>query len=289
MIRASVVVPHYEDPDRLRRCLEGLARAPEAALAKVEVVVVDNASACDLSWIAREFPFARLVIENERGAAAARNRGIRETKAARIAFLDCDCVPADDWLLRVLDVTLAPQGEIVGGEVLTFDETPPPRSGPQAFETVFAFDQKDYVERKGFSVTANMVTSRALFDRVGDLRAGVSEDVEWCRRAVAQGARISYDPRLSVRHPTRRDWPSLQKKWMRMTRETFGIEGDNRAAWFRKAALMPLSAVYHAPRILFSPRLTGLRERVSGVATLFRIRMARAWWMVQLACGRRLG
>lgn len=286
MTQASVVIPHFEDAERLRRCLGGFSRMPGGVLAQAEVVVVDNASRVDLGWVEREFPFARLVVEPNRGAAVARNRGVRETAAPRIAFLDCDCVPRGDWLARVLALPLAPGGEVVGGEITTFDETPPPRSGPEAFETVFAFNQRDYVERKGFSVTANLVTSRALFERVGDFVDGVSEDVDWCRRAVAAGARMTFDPALSVSHPTRQDWPALRKKWLRTTREGHGIDGGRRAAWFLKAALMPVSAFYHAPRILFSRKLAGPGERAAGVLTLFRIRLARAWWMLLLGLGR---
>ncbi len=41
-------------------------------------------------------------------------------------------------------------GTLTGGRVYIFDETPPPRSGAEAFERVFAFRQRDYIERKGF-------------------------------------------------------------------------------------------------------------------------------------------
>ena len=286
MTRASIVIPHFEDVERLRRCLDSLAEIPSGTLGEAEIVVVDNDSPSDLGWVERDFPFARLVVETTRGAAAARNRGVRETGAPRIAFLDCDCVPRRDWLRRVIDLPLAPEGEVVGGAISTFDETPPPRSGAEAFEAVFAFNQKGYVEQKGFSVTANLVTSRELFERVGELRDAVSEDVDWCRRATSGGARLTYDADLSVSHPTRRDWPALRKKWLRTTREAHGIYGDNRLSWLMKALLMPASAVAHVPRVLSSDRIDGAGERFRAVLTLFRLRLARMWWMLLLMLGR---
>lgn len=288
MTQASVIIPHFEDLERLRRCLDALAGMPAEDRAEVEFVVVDNASSSDLGWVERDFPFARLVIETTRGAAAARNRGVRETRAPRIAFLDSDCVPRGDWLRRVIDLSLAPTGEVVGGAVATFDETPPPRSGAEAFETVFAFKQKDYVEQKGFSVTANLVTSRALFEQVGELRDAVSEDVDWCHRATASGATLTYDAELSVSHPTRRDWPALRKKWLRTTREAHGIYGGAKLSWLVKALAMPVSAVAHAPRVLSSDRLDGWGERLRAMGTLFRLRFARMWWMVLLMLGREV-
>lgn len=282
MKRASVVIPHYNDAERLRRCLGALSEMPE--LEAVEVVVVDNVSPVDLGWMA-EFPFARLVVEPQRGAASARNRGVQETSAERIAFLDSDCVPRLDWLARVLDMPLGAT-DIVGGEITTFDETPAPRSGAEAFETVFAFNQRRYIEDKGFTVTANLVTTRDLFLRVGDLRDDVSEDVEWCHRAAAQGARVTYDPALSVSHPTRQDWPGLRKKWLRTTTEAYGTGKSHKARWLAKAAAMPVSAVAHCARALNSPKLHGVGERMRAITTLFRLRFARSWWMLCLVLGK---
>jgi GT2 family glycosyltransferase len=282
----SVVIPHFEDAGRLRRCLDALAEMPADDLDAAEVVVVDNASQVDLSWVGQNYPFASLVVEQARGAAAARNRGVAETSAPRIAFLDCDCVPEAGWLRCVLDLQFGPAGDVVGGRISTFDETPPPRSGSEAFETVFAFNQKSYVEKKGFSVTANLVTSRDLFDRVGEFRGGLSEDVDWCRRALAAGGRLRYDPKLAVAHPTRSDWPALRRKWVRTTSEAYGTEGaSRRAIWLLKALAMPVSAIAHTTRILRSPLLDGAGERLRGVFTLFRIRFARMWWMILLAAG----
>ncbi len=268
----------------MRLCLEGVRAAGAAANEAVEVVVVDNASPLDLSWVEREFPFARLIIEDKKGAAHARNRGIAETGAARLILLDSDCVPDTDWLDVALGLPLS-DTDVIGGEVRTFDETPPPRSGAEAFETVFAFAQRDYIERKRFSVTANLITSRSLFEAVGDLRDGFSEDIDWCHRALAKGARLRYEPGLAVQHPTRQDWSALRKKWVRTTREAFVTEQDKRLMWVLRAFLMPVSAVVHAPRVLFSPRLSGAQERLRGLATLFRLRFARAGWMLKLASG----
>ncbi len=137
-------------------------------------------------------------------------------------------------------------------------------------------------------MTANLVTSREVFLRVGDFIDGLSEDVDWCRRAVALGSSLRFDPELAVRHPTRQDWPSLRKKWMRTTREGYGIDGARRAAWFLKAALMPVSALVHVPKVLMSKKLAGTRERLAGLGTLFRLRFARGWWMLLLGLGRQI-
>lgn len=271
----------------MRRCLEGLDRAGARGNQTIEVVVVDNASPLDLSWVETEFPYVRLLIEDKKGAAHARNRGIAETNAPRLILLDSDCVPDPNWLDVALGLPLDDK-DVIGGDVRTFDETPPPRSGAEAFETVFAFAQQDYIERKRFSVTANLITSRTLFKDVGDLRDGFSEDLDWCHRAVAKGARLRFEPTLAVQHPTRQDWSALRRKWIRTTREAYLTKQNKRISWVLRALLMPVSAVVHAPRILFSSKLSGSTERFAGLATLFRLRLVRTVWMLKLAVGAKI-
>ena len=102
----AVIVPHYEDVARLARCLDALS--PQIG-AEVEAVVVDNGSAAGLERVQRAHPGIRVVIEPSKGAAAARNRGVQETTAQALAFLDADCVPAPDWLERARAPPPAPE------------------------------------------------------------------------------------------------------------------------------------------------------------------------------------
>ena len=278
----AVIVPHYEDPVRLRTCLAALA--PQlAARPGTDCVVVDNASSCDLAPLAAEFPAIRWVTEPRKGAAAARNRGVAETTAPALLFLDSDCVPAHDWLATGL--ALAGSADVIGGRIDTFDETPPPRSGAEAFETVFAFRQRSYIEDKGFSVTANLLTSRAVFEDVGPLVVGLSEDMDWCFRATAKGYRLVYADALRVAHPTRATWPALVKKWRRTTDEMFHLHGTGpraRATWALRAGAVLASGPAHVPRLGRDGRLRGV-ERWRGAVALLRLRAVRAGWMLRQA------
>lgn len=288
-LRLAVIIPHYNDPMRLAKCLDALA--PQlAAQPQVEAVVVDNDSPCDLGAIRAAHPEIRMVTEPQKGAAAARNRGVRETTAPALAFLDSDCVPAEDWLATALRLAETPPGDVVGGRVDTFDETPPPRSGAEAFETVFAFHQRAYIEDKGFSVTANLLTTRAVFEDVGDLIVGLSEDMDWCFRATAKGYRLTYAAELRVSHPTRSDYPALLRKWRRTTDEMFHLHGTGaraRVTWGARALAVAGSSLVHLPRVLGSDRLRDRREKLAGAAMLIRLRLHRAAWMLaQTATGR---
>ncbi|SPH24102.1 Putative mycofactocin biosynthesis glycosyltransferase MftF [Defluviimonas aquaemixtae] len=281
-----VIIPHYNDAARLRRCLTALSQSDRDG---VEVVVVDNGSTETLNGLMADFPEVRFVHEEGRGAARARNRGVRESTAPSIFFLDADCVPAPDWLDAARRA--AGTADIIGGAIDVFDETPPPRSGAEAFETVFAFNYRDYVERKGFSVTANLVTSRAVFEDVGPFIHGLSEDAEWCFRARDKGYRLALDEGMRVAHPTRSDWPALVGKWRRITREMYELDRQShpgaggRARWGIRAVAMAFSGLAHLPKLMFSPKLSGIGERLRGAGMLIRLRLLRAWWMLRQAFG----
>lgn len=282
---AAVIIPHYNDAARLARCLDALvpqlAQAPGAA----EIVVVDNNSEPPLTpeFMAR-WPAVRLIVETGRGAALARNRGVAETTAPALFFLDADCLPAPDWLATAF--ALRDRAALVGGSVPVFDETPPPRSGAEAFEAVFAFDFRRYIEEKGFSGSGNLVTRRAVFEAIGGFRPGLSEDLDWCHRATAAGFDLTYAENLRAGHPSRQDWPALERKWRRLTEETWGLRGRGaaaRAGWALRALAMPLSVLAHLPKVMGSSRLASGLERRRAAATLARLRLRRCGWMLAQA------
>lgn len=276
---AAIIIPHYNDVARLESCLKALL--PQLG-SQIEMVVVDNASTDSLAPLRAAFPDVRIVTELRKGAAEARNRGVAETTAEKLFFLDCDCIPAPDWVSTAL--AIAPQADVIGGSVTVFDETAPPRTGAQAFEAVFAFDNRSYVEQKGFSVTANLLTRRSVFAETGPFVHGLSEDLDWCRRAVARGHHLIYVDALRVGHPSRGDWAELRHKWLRLTQEEFNVDGNSavsRLKWTCKALAMPISVLIHLPKIWRYPRVTTPQDRWRATQILVRLRLARMGWMLR--------
>ena len=283
---AAVIIPHYNDVARLLRCLETLTPQIDA---RCELIVVDNGSTDDLAPLHAAYPDLRVVTEARKGAAEARNRGVAETTAERLFFIDSDCVADPDWIATAFEVMES--GDLVGGHVFVFDETPAPRSGAEAFETVFAFDFRRYIEEKGFSGTGNLLTRRDVYEATGPFIAGLSEDLDWCRRATAKGYRLSYAEGLRVGHPSRQDWQALARKWRRLSEEGFGVNGKDpraRLVWAGKALLMPISILAHIPKVLRHPALRGPGERWAALGTLARLRLARMGWMLRQAVWGKL-
>jgi GT2 family glycosyltransferase len=278
MVKVSVIMPHYEDLDGLRKCLAALD-AQTYPRHDFEIVVGDNGSPSGPDNVADVIAGrARLVTIGERGAGPARNGAVAASSGEILAFTDSDCVPDPQWLSAGL--AALQHYDFVGGRVEVLVDDPARPTPAEAFERVFAFNFEDYILRKGFTGSGNMFVSRAMFDRVGGFRTGVSEDAEWSFRARDMGLRLGYAPDAVVGHPARRSWTELRAKGLRINSETYQLmlgQRHGRLKWLARSLAMPLSAVAHTPKVLRSPKLPSFSARLGALTMLYR---SRAWRLV---------
>lgn len=283
---ASVIIPHFNQTDLLRLCLDSLSRQT-LARHLYEIIVADNGTPGGVDHLSAQYPDVQFIVARERGAGPARNAGLAHASGAAIAFTDADCIVDPDWLRAGLDALLG--ADLVGGRVIVTvaDEERP--SPVEAFERVFAFRQEDYVARKGFAVTANLFVRRTAALAVGPFRNGISEDVDWCRRARALGFHLAFNDTAIVSHPARRDWSELIRKWDRIVSERWNGFGAvtpvRRLLWAGLALATALSSAPHLVNVLTSAKLRGLRQRASAAIVLARIRLWRALRMASLLRG----
>jgi GT2 family glycosyltransferase len=276
----SVVIPHYNDLDHLVHCIERLRRQT-LPRERFEVIVADNNSVCGVAAIERIADDVLVVPAPEQGAGPARNAGVAVARGSVLAFIDSDCFADKDWLRE--GVAELERFDYVGGQVVTMIGNPQDVTPSEAFEAVFAFDFKKYIEKDKFSGSGNLFVPKAIFDRVGGFRAGVSEDVDWCRRANAMGYRLGYAERAIVRHAARREWSELKRKWDRVMVETFLLAREQplwRLRWFGYAAVVAGSVLGHWIPVIRSPRLIGVRAKGCGLIGLIRNRFYRSFRMM---------
>lgn len=281
----SVIIPHLNDQERLVGCLE-LLRRQTYPHDRFEVIVVDNGSTRPLDSVLERFPEVIATSETERGCGTARNRGVAISRGDILAFTDADCLPEPTWLANAVRMFRDGAGpEIVGGEIIVFaaDESRP--TDVELYEKVFGFQQADYVLRKSFAAGANIVTRRAVFDRVGPFRNGkVPEDLEWGRRAGAAGCRLAFGGDAVVRHPARRNWEELRWKMDRTVFHNLNLMKERplfHLRWLTMVALLSVPPVDKLWEVARSPRLHGFSERVGAARTLFRLRYYRVLRMLR--------
>jgi len=100
----SVVIPTYNRKPILEKCLQALERQtfdPDL-VAGYEVVVVDDGSTDGtVDWLHRhadQFPHVRLLEQDHKGPAAARNLGVERATGDTIIFIDSDLVVLEGFL-----------------------------------------------------------------------------------------------------------------------------------------------------------------------------------------------
>ncbi len=285
----SVVIPHLNQPDSLELCLASLdCQALEPS--SFEVIVVDNGSASPpREVIARHR--ARLLAEPTPGPGPARNLGIRNAAADIVAFIDADCRAHPAWLRVALQqLNLAPKATVLGGDVRIWHESERSFTAVEAYESVFAYLFKRYIEQHGYSGTGNLVMRRADFDRVGPFAGiGLAEDIDWGRRARAAGLTFKYVPEMIVFHPPRRSIGELCIKWDRHLRHYINMARGTplwRLRWSLRALAILISPAADGFKVFTSDRVHGVPARLKALAVLVTIRSYRAWKMIVLLWSR---
>jgi GT2 family glycosyltransferase len=273
-----VVVPHFNDLSGLALCLADLERQTFSR-DRFEIIVADNASPQGAQAVADVIAGrARLVTVTERGAGPARNGGVAAATGEILAFTDSDCRPAPGWLAAGVEALA--RHDFVGGRVEVLVDDPAHMTPAEAFERVFAFNNQAYVNRKGFTGSGNLFCPRALFEAVGGFRVGMSEDVEWSRRARDAGYSLGYVGDAVVGHPARRTWRDLREKARKVNAETYGLylmKPAGKLKWLARSFALPPSAVVHIPKVLTSRALATPGQRGMALATLLRVRLWRFW------------
>jgi glycosyltransferase involved in cell wall biosynthesis len=275
----SIIIPHLNQPEALARCLESLV-AQQCSEGSLEIIVVDNGSRTSPACLAPRFPEIRWLSESEPGPGLARNCGVKAAMADRLLFIDADCRAHPHWVQAALAGLAAAGSKAVCGGDVRIDVTDPAKlSAIEAYESIFAYRQQQYIAREGFSGTGNLAMHRSVFDAVGPFGGiGIAEDRDWGQRALALGFVTHYVSDMIIYHPARRDFAELTEKWRRHIAHDlarYRSRGQSATGWHIRALLMIMSIVPHGLSVLVSPRLHGARSRVLAIATLARIRLFR--------------
>lgn len=182
----SVIIPTFNYGKFIGEALKSVF---EQTLQDFEIIVVDDGSTDNTKEIVQSYGSkVRYFHQAQQGPAAARNKGIRESRGEFVAFLDAD----DVWLPTKLEkqVNLFRRNSKLG-MVLTDN---------------FLFDEsgiyRDYVNKKGYLlegdvvanilinsgvVTPTVMVRREVFDRVGLFEENLyiaEDDNMWIRIAV---------------------------------------------------------------------------------------------------------
>jgi glycosyltransferase involved in cell wall biosynthesis len=282
----SVIIPHLNQPNGLEACL-GSLDFQTLERSAFEAIVVDNGSTSLPEAVIKRYPGTILLQELKPGPGLARNRGIEAASADILAFIDADCRAHPDWLRSALRaLQSSPERTILGGDVQIWRESKTVITALEAYESVFAYRFKLYIEQHGFSGTGNLVVRRSDFDTVGAFRGiEVAEDIDWGQRARVAGYTFYYVPEMIVFHPARQSLRELFVKWDRHIQHAVNTRGKNamwQARWVVRAFAILISPAVDWTKVIASDRIHGASARIEAIFVLVVLRAYRAYKMISL-------
>jgi glycosyltransferase involved in cell wall biosynthesis len=174
----SVVIPAFNGEDFIRDAIASVLGQSYEAL---EIIVIDDGSMDDTQSIIKSLDHdIRYYRQRNGGAAAARNRGIKEASSDLIAFLDVDDLwPENNLRVLVDEMNADPNVQVVHGH-------------SQLME--YRADSADYAyvgnpeEAFPYYIGAGLYR-RSVFETVGlfDGALRFAEDIDWYERARDKG------------------------------------------------------------------------------------------------------
>ncbi len=262
----SVIIPVYNDAQRLRGCLAAL-REQTYPVERYEVVVVDNASTEDLRPVVSAFPGYGFEREDRPGSYAARNQGIAASKGEILAFTDSDCLPEPGWIeAGVRALADRPGCGVVGGRIEMVARDPRRITPFDLHDLVWGMPQRVYVERFGLAATANLFAHRWVFDRIGPFDAAFKScgDCEWSFRREAAGIDLVYADEARICHPTRSTLGEFVRRRRRITGGFHQLAPILAGSYPNKAFEIPKTlrhSLHRIRRSLSHRRLSTLRSK----------------------------
>ncbi|WP_322744411.1 MULTISPECIES: glycosyltransferase [unclassified Coleofasciculus] len=238
----SVIIPVYNDAERLKLCLEALENQtyPKTGY---EVIVVDNASdeAADIKGVVAQFGQAIAAYESTPGSYAARNKGISLAKGEVIAFTDADCIPASDWIEKGVENLLKVSNcGLLAGNIEVFPKDINRPTLVELFEIANAFPQKQHLRDMKYGATANLLTFKSVIQEVGtfnqDLKSG--GDLDWGRRVYDHGYEQVYAEEVRIAHPARASFNQIYQKVVRLAGGHYDLLNRNLYHFFHPGTLL---------------------------------------------------
>ena len=268
----SVIIPTHNRVSRLPRALDSACGQEDLGRGfDLEIIVVDDASSDGTPEVIRRYPWVRyLRFPERRGAAAAYNAGLRDSRGEYIGFLDDD----DEWLPHKLRVQVPlldarpDVGVVYGQSLVRFGGKETLRPGTEEAPSGRVFLPMLLSNFCGHH--ACLLARRQAFDRAGPFDESLAsyEDYDMSLR-LAFRTRFLFAPGAV-------DVYNLSSDGLWLSRAANGDGADDACRVIEKALrMLPDSAAYAAVK-------RGARARIS-LATACRIRDPVQAWARALA------
>lgn len=211
----SVVVPTYNRPQQLAKCLSALCEL-DYPRDRLQIIIVDDGGREPLDAIVasfqkdaescRECGEIVLLRQANAGPAAARNAGAQRASGDYIAFTDDDCMPATDWLKQFATALQAHPDAMVGGRTLNALPNNVYSTASQALIDYLYeyYDEASEAAQGTFFASNNIAMARSNFLAIGgfdiSFPLAAAEDRNLCDCWQQAGYPMHYAPAVTIQH-----------------------------------------------------------------------------------------
>lgn len=195
----SVVIPAYNESQRIDQCLEAvLAQSPD------EVIVVDNNCTDDTIERAERHAGVRIVQEPQQGIGFARAAGFNAARGEIIARIDVDTIVGPGWVDAIRERFAAdPELAALAGDAGVREISP----GGAVWGTWYYRMFRYWHERSigvapmmyGFNCAFRASEWHAVRDEIDFDDAQIAEDVEVTIAFLKSGRRVEREPNMRVK------------------------------------------------------------------------------------------
>ena len=276
--RFSVIVPTFQRPDSLERCLAALAEQ-DIGRERFEVLVVDDGSAISPQAVVDRFHdrlALRLLRQANAGPASARNAGAAAARGELVVFTDDDCLPEPGWLSALTVAASRHPGCAIGGRV---DNSLADGLYSTSSQLLIDFLYGYYNRADGdarFFITSNLALPTASFRMLGGFDTSfplaAAEDRDLCDRWREQGRAMIYADDAVVRHAHALGFRSFCRQHFNYGRGAYHLHVARTRRGERPLRVEPIGNFY--VRLAWYPigRATGFRAvALSALAVLSQV------------------
>jgi rhamnosyltransferase len=269
--KVSIVIRAYNEAAHIEKLLVGI-RAQR--LAPHEIVLVDSGSTDDTVAIAERHDVRIVRIsKHDFTFGRALNYGCAAASGDILVFVSAHVYPTHDiWLEKLVapftsEKVVLSYGKQRGDTVNKFSEH---RIFAKWFPNNGAFPQRGY-----FCNNANCAVRKASWQNLpyNEALTGL-EDLDWAKRAQAEGGWIVYEPDAKIIHVHEETWPQVQNRYRREALALRQIDEHARFTAFDFVRLL-VTNVFADCRIAISER--ALRRELGSILR-FRFHQLLGTW-----------
>ena len=221
----SIIIPAYNDTERLKKCIRALEnQSLDKSL--FEVIVVNNEpnETLDFGTEFQDNLKLKVVVEEKPGSYVARNKGIKEAENEIIGFTDSDMIPDNNWLECANLYFLNDQERKIGiltGPVPLFFKDPENLSIAEIYGKYTGFDFEGYA-KEGACGAGNWFSYKDVLEEFGNFREDLKSngDTELSLK-ISKKYEVKYVPCLTNRHPARYSLQELSFRYCRILGGTY--------------------------------------------------------------------